>query len=372
MITVAVFTDTFNEINGVATIYQNISKIDNDTICFHIYYGDHSDIKTVYKLDLYYRKEMFFYKDLNFYIPTNKNLNIFDFSRYDIIHMATPSFVGLFGKRIAKLYHKPLVGFYHTDMVKYFSMYTPNYYVPSRVGKYLAYLLVRYFYSNCDIIICQSQQIKNHLVNDLKFKNVNLWPTGVNLRIFFASSDTEKRMLRKKWKLPEDSFICLYVGRISIEKNLDILGNISESVNKVLVVLAGRGPYLDTLRKKISFIYLGEYKHDKLGEIYRLADCFVFPSKTDTFGNVILEALSSGIPIICDKKYVNSEIIMRETIGLLYDNFESLIDSIVRLKNDSLLYSKLRKNAISYSSNFSWERSVSELKNIYSKILDNN
>ncbi len=372
MITVAVFTDTFNEINGVATIYQNISRIDDDTICFHIYYGDQSHIKTVHKLDLYYRKEMFFYKDLNFYIPTNKNLNIFDFSKYHIIHMATPSFVGLFGKRIAKLYHKPLVGFYHTDMVKYFSMYTPNYCVPSRVGKYLGYLLVRFFYSSCDIIICQSQQIKNHLMYDLKFRNVDLWSTGVSHRIFFPSSDKEKRILRKEWKLPEDSFICLYVGRISIEKNLEILGNVSESGNKVLVVLVGRGPYLNTLRRKIPFIYLGEHKHDKLGEIYRLADCFVFPSKTDTFGNVILEALSSGLPIICDEKYVNSEIIMREKIGLLYDNLGSLIYSIVRLKNDSLLYKKLRGNAICYSSNFSWERSVNELKNIYSQILDKN
>lgn len=372
MIKIAVFTDTFNEINGVATIYQNLSIIDNDTICFHIYYGDHSDIKTVYKLDLYYRKEMFFYKDLKFYIPTNKNLNIFDFSRYDIIHMATPSFLGLFGKKIAKLYHKPLVGFYHTHMVKYFSMYTPNYYVPSRVGKYLGSLLVRYFYSNCDIIICQSQQIKNHLTNDLKFKNVDLWSTGVNHRIFFPSSNTEKKMLRKKWKLPENSFICLYVGRISIEKNLDILGNVSESGNELLVILAGRGPYLNTLRRKIPFIYLGEHKHDKLGEIYRLADCFIFPSKTDTFGNVILEALSSGLPIICDEKFVNSRIIMGEKIGLMYHNHQSLIDSIVRLKNDSLLYNQIKERAISYSSNFSWERSLIELKSIYSKLLNNN
>lgn len=372
MIKVAVFTDTFNEINGVATIYQNLSKIDNHAICFHIYYGEDSDIKTVNKLDLYYCKEMFFYKDIKFYIPTNKNLKIYDFSKYDIIHMATPSFVGLFGKKVAKLYHKPLVGFYHTDMVKYFSMYTPNYYIPSRVGTYLGYLLIKYFYSNCGIIICQSQEMKNHLLYDINLKNVNLWSTGVNHRIFFPPSNSEKKMLRKKWKLPEDSFICLYVGRISIEKNLDILGNLSESENKVSLVLAGRGPYLNMLSRKIDFIYLGEHKHDKLGEIYRLADCFVFPSKTDTFGNVILEALSSGLPIICDEKYVNSQVIMEEEIGLLYDNYQSLIDSIVKLKNNAMLYNQIRERAIFYSSNFSWEKSLIELKNIYLKILDKN
>ena len=179
-------------------------------------------------------------------------------------------------------------------------------------------------------------------------------------------------MLRKKWKLPEDSFICLYVGRISIEKNLDILGNVSESENKVSLVLAGRGPYLNILWKKIPFIYLGEHKHDKLGEIYRLADCFIFPSKTDTFGNVILEALSSGLPIICDEKYVNSRVVMEEKIGLMYHNHQSLIDSIIKLKNNTLLYNQIREGAISYSSSFSWERSIIELKSIYSKLLNNN
>ncbi|MFX0197792.1 MAG: glycosyltransferase [Candidatus Hodarchaeota archaeon] len=179
-------------------------------------------------------------------------------------------------------------------------------------------------------------------------------------------------MQRKKWRLPEHSFICLYVGRISIEKNLDILSNVSQTGKEVLLVLAGRGPYLNILRGKIPFIHLGEHKHDKLGEIYRLADCFIFPSKTETFGNVILEALSSGLPIICDEKYVNSRVITEEKIGLMYHNHQSLIDSIVRFKSDSLLYNQIKERAIFYSSKFSWERSVIELKSIYSKLLNNN
>ncbi|MFX0197791.1 MAG: glycosyltransferase [Candidatus Hodarchaeota archaeon] len=137
---------------------------------------------------------MFFYEDLKFYMPTNRNLYIYDFSNYDIIHMATSSFVGLFGKKIARLYDKPLVGFYHTDLIKYFSLYANSYHVPWQIGKCLAYLLVKSFYSNCDIIICQSKEMKNHLIYDFRFKNVNLWSTGVNHRIFFPSSDSEKKM----------------------------------------------------------------------------------------------------------------------------------------------------------------------------------
>ena len=372
MITVAVFTDTFNEISGVATIYQNLLKIDNKIISFDVYYGENSDSSAVYKLDLCYSKKMFFYKDLKFYIPTNKNLYMYDFSKYDIIHVATPSFVGLFGKKIARLYHIPLVGFYHTDLIKYFPLYANNYHVPSRMAKCLAYLLVKSFYSNCAVIICQSKEIKKHLIHDFKFKNVTLWSTGVNHHIFFPPSDSGKKTLRKKWKLPEDSFMCLYVGRISIEKNLDILSHIPEMSDKILLIFAGKGPYLNILKEKYPFIYLGEHRHEELGEIYRLADCFIFPSKTETFGNVILEALSAGLPIICDRKYVSSRIIKEEKIGLLYHNYQSLTDSILQLKNNALLYRQMRERAISYSSNFSWERSLNDLKNIYFKLLRNN
>jgi glycosyltransferase involved in cell wall biosynthesis len=124
------------------------------------------------------------------------------------------------------------------------------------------------------------------IASKLGFTNCTIWGRGVDTDIFNAHDVQQK-------SVPEKSLI--YVGRISKDKNLDDFCRIS-GYRKILV---GDGPYLRTLKSRYpDVLFAGYVPHDRLKDWYRKADVFVFPSKFDTFGLVILEAMACGLPVV--------------------------------------------------------------------------
>jgi glycosyltransferase involved in cell wall biosynthesis len=190
------------------------------------------------------------------------------------IHIATEGSIGLAFNWYCRRNNIPFTTSYHTNYPDYLQKYL---YVPPG----LTYAYLRWFHNGARNIMVSTQTLQTKL-EKRGFKNIKRWSRGVDLNLFKPG---ERRKGSK----------CLYVGRVAKEKNIEAFLNSKLDIEKIVV---GSGPHLNTLKRKYpSVTFLGALYGEQLAEAYRNADCFVFPSKTDTFGLVLIEALASGTPI---------------------------------------------------------------------------
>lgn len=196
----------------------------------------------------------------------------------EALHIATEGPLGLAARRYALKHHLPFTTAYHTRFPEY---------VCARTGIPLAwtYGFLRWFHRPAHAVMAPTPAVKKDL-QSYGFDNVVLWSRGVDLDVFRA---------QHSHRLDTEHPIFLYVGRVAVEKNVEAFLRLDLPGSKWVV---GDGPALASLRAKYPKVnYLGVLKQPELAEVYAAADVFVFPSKTDTFGLVLLEAMACGLPI---------------------------------------------------------------------------
>jgi glycosyltransferase involved in cell wall biosynthesis len=196
----------------------------------------------------------------------------------DAIHIATEGPLGIAARSYAIKRNLPFTTAYHTRFPEY---------VKARTGIPLAltYKFLRWFHDPSQAVMAPTDVVKNDL-EQYGFTNVVLWTRGVDLNIF--QPRTEK-------VLNTNHPIFLYVGRVAVEKNIEAFLELKLPGSKWVV---GDGPALEGLKAKYPEVsYLGVLQQEELAKVYSSADVFVFPSKTDTFGLVLLEAMACGLPV---------------------------------------------------------------------------
>ncbi len=194
------------------------------------------------------------------------------------LHIATEGPLGIAARRYARKHNLPFTTAYHTRFPEY---------VHARTGIPLAwtYRFLRWFHGPAHAVMAPTPAVKTDL-ESFGFDNVVLWSRGVDLDVFH---------IQTSHRLDSEHPIFLYVGRVAIEKNVEDFLKLDLPGSKWIV---GDGPALAALRAKYPQAhYLGVLKQPELAEVYAAADVFVFPSKTDTFGLVLLEAMACGLPI---------------------------------------------------------------------------
>lgn len=196
----------------------------------------------------------------------------------DALHIATEGPLGLAARRHALRTGIPFTTAYHTRFPEY---------VKARTGMPLAwtYRFLRWFHGPARAIMAPTPKVKADL-EEWGFNNVVLWSRGVDLETF---------RFQRANRLASEPPIFLYVGRVAVEKNIEAFLSLDLPGSKWVV---GDGPALPALRAKYPHAhYLGVLAQQELAEVYASADVFVFPSKTDTFGLVLLEAMACGLPV---------------------------------------------------------------------------
>ena len=196
----------------------------------------------------------------------------------EALHIATEGPLGIAARRYALKHDLPFTTAYHTRFPEY---------VRARTGIPLAwtYGFLRWFHRPAHAVMAPTPAVKRDL-QSYGFNNVVLWSRGVDLDVF---------RVQHSHRLDTEHPIFLYVGRVAVEKNVEAFLRLDLPGSKWVV---GDGPALASLRAKYPKVnYLGVLKQPELAEVYAAADVFVFPSKTDTFGLVLLEAMACGLPI---------------------------------------------------------------------------
>jgi len=221
------------------------------------------------------------------------------------IHIATEGPLGMITRHFAVSNGIPFTTSYHTRFPEYL-------YHLLRIPPALTYSAVKWFHSASAQIMVATESVKKDL-EKLGLKNIVLWTRGVNTKMFYPR-------LNKENVLPFPRPIFLNVGRISEEKNIEAFLKLDLPGTKVV---GGDGPLLNFLKNKYpDVVFTGKKHGEELASIYAASDVFVFPSKTDTFGNVSLEALASGLPVAAYPVPGPIDVIGTNKVGFLNNDLQ--------------------------------------------------
>ncbi len=356
-------TDTFTDVNGVTRTIQILGAIARTQ-------GRKLTIVTCLekppRLDL---PLMNFQPVGSFKLPEYENQTVvfppfldilrwFEKEKFSEIIISTPGPLGLAALAAGRILGLRVTGIYHTDFPQY-----ARYLTQDEVMEQLTWRYMQWFFGQLDTVFVPSETYRQLLIErGLSEAKLLVMPRGVDLREFNPESRDPE--FWQRFGAPP-GFVYLYVGRMSVEKNLELLLDVFREVRALrpdaVLVLVGDGPQLAALRrrgeKERSVFFAGCLQHEALAQAYASADVFVFPSTTDTFGNVVLEAQACGLPAVVSDRGGPREIVERHQSGIVVDltRPHALTEAMVRLHDDRPLLEQLRGKALENARDSRWE-----------------
>jgi len=301
--------------------------------------------------------------------PLTEVLARVEAERPDVIQVATPGPVGLCGLIAAKLLGLPLVGSYHTELGPYALHLTRDSLVADVMAGY-----VDWFYGQCRLVLAPSHAVASALAGRGFSDRVRVWGRGVDIEAFSPRHRNE--VLRAKL-LAGGDLLLLSVGRVSPEKRLDVLieafGRLRRELAGARLAVVGDGPARADLEASapegVSFV--GELRGDRLAEAYASADLFCFPSTSDTFGQVVMEAQASAVPVIAAAAGGAPELVEHHETGLLVppNDVAAFAAALAELAGSPEL-ARLGERGRQRASLRTWRRSLLELREALAAALD--
>ena len=349
---VAHFTDTFYEVNGVAlTLQQQVTAAraaGRDYTLVTCGAGDQSAPPNIVHFKPVAAYSLPEYPEQQLFIPPLLEMLDFCYERsVTQIHSATPGPVGLAALAIAHMLKVPISGTYHTQLPQYAQQLTGDDAIQDLTWKYTLW-----YYDQMDRIYAPSESTRRELVDrGIRPEKVRCYPRGIDTHRFHPG----KRNGFFKDRYDIDATVkLLYVGRVSREKNLPLLAEafavLAGRRTNVHLVVVGDGPYLPVLRRRLEGMpstFTGYLDGEDLAMAYAAGDIFVFPSATDTFGNVVLEAQASGLPVIVSDRGGPVENVQPGRTGLVVpaDDPAALLAAMQQLVDDAALRRQMGRRA---------------------------
>jgi glycosyltransferase involved in cell wall biosynthesis len=380
---IALFTDTYTpDVNGVAkTLARWVAFLKKQGHQVRVFAPEAKGAPSTSHEEAVKRYKslpFFLYPELQAALPNPLDVkqSLQEF-KPDIIHVATPFNLGLFGRHYALKNNIPFVASYHTNLDQYLTSYKLEW-AESLLEKYLYW-----FHKDCEKVYAPSNDTATHLINQ-QYPNVCLWKRGVDATLFkpIEEHTHSRESILRRYDIPPDKFTLLYVGRLATEKNLDFLLNTLNKLPQHIqqtaqMVLVGDGPMRDEIEQRmkemdISVYLLGFKGGEELAEIYASADVFFFPSATETFGNVVLEALASGVPVIGANAGGVKELIESGHSGFLCPADKQLyfIEAIETLYTHEYLRIAFGENARNFAVTQSWDSIFQRLLDSYYETIE--
>jgi glycosyltransferase involved in cell wall biosynthesis/predicted metal-dependent phosphoesterase TrpH len=284
---------------------------------------------------------------------------------FDAIHVCSPGPAGIAGVLVARALGLPLVGSYHTELTAYAGLRSGAQHVTDAMA-----LAVGAFYNACDIVLSPSSASDAALAGiGLRAEKIVRWDRGVDTARFDPSLRGTRLLEPRKLEV-------LYSGRITHEKGAELLAEAfllaRAQEPRLHLVLAGGGPEQEQLAERLGrhATFLGWLSGDELARTYANADLFLFPSATDTFGQVILEAQASGLPVVAVAEGGPQSLIEDRVTGLLCEaSAPALAAAVLELTASPLLRESLSRAALATVRERTWERALERLGEGYGRVV---
>ena len=309
--------------------------------------------------------EVPFYPGLRIGVPTLPGLvEALAEGRFDAVHVTSPGPAGVAAALVARTMGLPLIGSHHTELGAYAHLRSGD---PALAGG--VELGLAAFYGACDVVLSPSTAADASLrALGLGEDKVARWERGVELERFGSRHRVEGH-------LPGELNL-LYAGRLTREKGVELLAESFLAARardeRLHLVLAGGGPEEDLLRERLGdhATFLGWLEGEELARAYASADLFLFPSTTDTFGQVILEAQASGLPVVAVGEGGPCDLIQDEVTGLLRPaQADALAGALVELAASPSYRERLGYAAERSAGGRTWERALAQLASGYTRVL---
>ncbi|MBD2485634.1 glycosyltransferase family 1 protein [Planktothrix sp. FACHB-1365] len=286
--------------------------------------------------------------------------------RPDVIHVANPAILGLGGLYYAKKLNIPLVASYHTHLPQYLHHYGLG------MLEEVLWSMLRAAHNQAQLNLCTStamvQELGNHGIERL-----DLWQRGVDTELFQPSLASREMRDRLSQGHP-DCHLLLYVGRLGAEKEIERIKPVLEQIPNARLALVGDGPnrqVLETHFQDTPTHFVGYLRGKELATAYASADAFIFPSRTETLGLVLLEAMAAGTPVVAARSGGIPDIVTDGINGYLFDpdDEEGAMTATQRLLANPQERETLRQNARLEAERWGWAAATQQLRSYYQGIL---
>src|SRR5438046_2396907 len=332
------FTDTLEDVNGVATTIRKMTGAGAAAGKELIVVTSRSEIHVIdipiknfkpigeFELPEYELQKLSF-------PPILRMLDYIQREGFTEIIISTPGPIGLTALAAAKMLNLQTSGIYHTDFPQYIRILTEDSFLESVTWRYM-----HWFYGQLDTVFVNSEEYRQSWIGrGFDPAKLKIFPRGLDTELFHPAR--RNPAFFQRFRACDGEVRLLYVGRVSREKDLDFLATAYRRLRDeglpVHLFVVGHGPYSDEFAKLLPEASFTGYLTGKaLATAYASADIFVFPSTTDTFGNVIIEAQASGVPAVVSDSGGPKELVQHDENGLItkshdLDDFTRAIRALV-------------------------------------------
>jgi glycosyltransferase involved in cell wall biosynthesis len=285
----------------------------------------------------------------------------------DIIHVVNPAVLGLSGIFYSKVLKIPLVASYHTHLPQYLQHYGLG------MLEGLLWELLKGAHNQAELNLCTSTAMVEELTAH-GIERVDLWQRGVDTELFHPDLASIEMRSRLSQNYPQSPLL-LYVGRLSAEKEIERIKPILEAIPQARLALVGDGPHRQALEKHFAGTntnFVGYLMGRELGSAFASADAFIFPSRTETLGLVLLEAMATGCPVVAARSGGIPDIVTDGVNGYLFEptaDIQGAITATVRLLQEKQECDLIRQNARKEAERWGWANATRQLQDYYQKII---
>ena len=384
---VALFTDTFDDVNGVARFIGDMGRIAHDggrELIVHTstpaadlrFDRDAAPFRV--NFEPLVSHPMPLYSELKVNVPpVLEVLEWCDRQQFDVVHVSTPGPMGLLGLLAAKMLRVPALATYHTDFPAYVEKLTGDHRQAGNVEHFM-----RWFYSVPEAVFSRSKaygfKLQDLGVPEAKLRTIR---PGIDLSKFSPDRRNVDALARLGVDLTKTPNVVLYAGRVSKEKNLPLLGDafidLARRRDDVCLLVAGDGPYRGEMQAKLKGLpahFAGFCDDNVLPALYATATLFAFPSRTDTLGQVVMEAQACGLPAVVSDAGGPKETVAHGETGLVLpartSDAAAWADAMNGLLNDPRRLSTMRAAALAKAGRMSIRQSFDAFWHAHSLVGD--
>lgn len=282
----------------------------------------------------------------------------------DIVHLATPDVLGHRALTWARDRGLPVVATYHTHFASYLHYYGLG------IGEGVIWQVARRFYNRCDEVYVPTTAMQHELEAHGITAPIRLWPRGIELDRFAPARRSDD--WRAAHGLTPDDRVVLFVSRLVKEKGTDVFATVIQRLDEVRAVVVGDGPEREAFEAALpGAVFTGHLGGEALATAYASSDVFLFPSETETFGNVTLEAMASGLAVVCADGGGSRSLVDDERTGLLCPprDTEAFTVATRRVLADDALRASLGAAARKAASAYDWPTVLERMETYYDGVL---
>jgi len=308
------------------------------------------------------------YPELKSGLPaTRKLLQLWRQQRPDIVHVATEGPLGWSACSAARQLDIPLSSGFHTNFRNYSQHYGLGW-LKKPIGAYL-----RHFHNRTQCTLVPTSALQTSLSQE-GYRDVQVVSRGIDTALFHP--DKRSMTLRRHWGIEDDALVAILVSRLAAEKNLPLAILAFEQMQSVhpdaRLVMVGDGPARTALQQRFpQIIFAGMRSGEDLARHYASADIFLYPSVTETYGNVTMEAMASGLAVLAYDYAAAREHVQHEINGLIapFDDADAFISLAKGMAHDDERLRRMRRNARASVEHLTWEKINARLESILTGLV---